>query len=228
MDGHHVSHDPAQKSTVEPTTGRELNILDIPRSSSSKSSSSSSSRQSSSKASRSSGSYSSSKRSSHRYSTEVPKGRALSPSKIVSPRPEKPYATRAITSSDVDQLSYKLSKTQVSSSSFESDSDFDSSDSDIDSDASSNMPSLSSGSSSPRSPASSLSSGSSRGSPVCGCDRWGQTRQGGRIHLDCGGAKCGFSSDSASDSEDGRQYRTKITQPGNRQGIVLRAPKPRR
>src|SRR6266536_611027 len=50
IDGYHVSHDPAQSSTTEPTTGRVLNILDVPdeKSSSHKSSSKSSSKHSSS------------------------------------------------------------------------------------------------------------------------------------------------------------------------------------
>merc|ERR1712093_352887 len=33
IDGYHVSHDPGQSSTTEPTTGRVLNILDVPPSS---------------------------------------------------------------------------------------------------------------------------------------------------------------------------------------------------
>src|SRR5277367_4290273 len=50
IDGYHVSHDPAQSSTTEPTTGRVLNILDVPAENSSahKSSSKSSSKHSSS------------------------------------------------------------------------------------------------------------------------------------------------------------------------------------
>ena len=45
IDGYHVSHNPSEESTTEPTTGRELNILDVPSDkSSSKSSSSSSSK----------------------------------------------------------------------------------------------------------------------------------------------------------------------------------------
>src|ERR1700761_5894600 len=30
IDGYHVSHDPARESVTEPTTGRKLNVLDIP------------------------------------------------------------------------------------------------------------------------------------------------------------------------------------------------------
>ncbi len=38
IDGYHTSHNPSEPSTVEPTTGRELNVLDVPRSSKSSSS----------------------------------------------------------------------------------------------------------------------------------------------------------------------------------------------
>jgi hypothetical protein len=43
IDGYHVSHDPAQSSTTEPTTGRVLNILDVPHEGAKASSKSSSS-----------------------------------------------------------------------------------------------------------------------------------------------------------------------------------------
>jgi len=43
IDGYHVSHDPGQSSTTEPTTGRILNILDVPHDKSSSKSSKSSS-----------------------------------------------------------------------------------------------------------------------------------------------------------------------------------------
>jgi len=37
MDGHKVSHDPTKEAVVEPTTGRTLNVLDVPKSKSSSS-----------------------------------------------------------------------------------------------------------------------------------------------------------------------------------------------
>jgi hypothetical protein len=37
IDGYHVAHNPSVDSTTEPTTGRELNILDVPRDSKSSS-----------------------------------------------------------------------------------------------------------------------------------------------------------------------------------------------
>jgi len=83
IDGYHVSHDPARESMTEPTTGRKLNVLDIP-------------------ASRpgAQAPHVKSARSQHQHrrvsSTNVVKGRALSPSQIQSPRPGKPYETRQI------------------------------------------------------------------------------------------------------------------------------------
>src|SRR3954447_20681693 len=74
IDGYHVSHNPSEESTVEPTTGRTLNILDAPKASKSSSKSSSSSSKSSSRSSRDS--HKSSR--SSRLSCDIPKGRPLS------------------------------------------------------------------------------------------------------------------------------------------------------
>jgi len=78
IDGYHVSHDPSQSSTTEPTTGRVLNILDVPQEESSKSSKTSSSKRSSSSKHSSSKdkTSSSSRRESRRDTTsDIPKGR---------------------------------------------------------------------------------------------------------------------------------------------------------
>lgn len=173
MDGYHVSHDPAQPFTKEPTTGRSLNILDAPRSSAPPASVPVSS-----------------KRTSHRQSMEIPKGRSLSPSKIVHPKPSKPYASRKVREADysmspepmedladkLEQASlYKLGNVSPASS------------------VGSDLSSRSSGGSS----LSSLSDPSS----VCGscrCNRWGVTRKGDKVKLDCGGSRCGYSDDSSS------------------------------
>lgn len=175
MDGYHASHDPAQPSTKEPTTGRALNILDVP-------------------AGRSSGAPTSgySKRDS-RQSTEIPKGRSLSPSKIVHPKPSKPYASRRVreadysTSPGVDDLTsqleqaslYKLRNISPASS------------------VGSSLSSRSSDRSSPSS-LSSLSDPSSASASGCRCNRYGLTRKGDRVKLDCGGSRCGYSDDSSS------------------------------
>ncbi|KAF2758546.1 hypothetical protein EJ05DRAFT_475846 [Pseudovirgaria hyperparasitica] len=192
IDGYHVSHDPAQEYTTEPTTGRQLNILDIPAG---KTSSQSASR--------------SSKRHSRRVSLDIPKGRALSPSKIQSPRPMKPYETR-----EVVQQNYSPATLEALTSRFSRATIEESSEEDSDSDADSDVPSLTSRSSNSSSP-SSVSSTSS----CCTCERYGITRAGDRVKLDCGGARCGFSDGSECSSEDEEYYKAKTTR---RQGIVVR------
>ncbi|KAF2200271.1 hypothetical protein GQ43DRAFT_80224 [Delitschia confertaspora ATCC 74209] len=200
IDGYHVSHDPAKDHTTEPTTGRKLNILDIPG----KTSTSTSSARQSAAANRHSRRVSSS---------TIPKGRSLSPSKIIAPTPVKPNQTRQIVNSQynqatLDQLTSRFAHQTISED--DSDSYYDS-DSDLDSD----VPSLTSRSSNSSSP-SSLSSGSS----CCTCERYGITRAGDRVKLDCGGARCGFSDDSSEcSSEDERVYESKTTR---RQGVVIR------
>lgn len=202
IDGYHVSHDPARDHTTEPTTGRKLNILDIPG----KTKTSSSSRHESSR----------SNRDSRRVSTaSIPKGRSLSPSKIVAPRPERPHQTRQVINTQYDkatleQLTSRFARQTISPAS-------DSDDSYIDSDDDSDVPSLTSRSTNSSSP-SSVSSGSS----CCTCERYGITRSGDRVKLDCGGARCGYSDDSSecsSEDEYIHEYAAKTTR---RQGVVIR------
>ena len=177
MDGYHVSHDPAQPSTKEPTTGRSLNILDVPKSSSHSSTAA----------------YP--KRTSYRQSTEIPKGRSISPSKIISPKPSKPYASRQVREADYsaspgyDDLADQLEKASLYSSKYSRDVSPPSS-------VGSSLSSRSSDRSSPSS-LSSLSDPSSSTSG-CRCNRYGVTRRGERVKLDCGGSRCGHSDDSSS------------------------------
>lgn len=194
IDGYHVSHDPAREHVVEPTTGRKLNTLDIPKSAA-KSTEAKSSRQS------------------RRVSQPaVAKGRSLSPSLIHHPKPQKPHETRSIrgeafTHATVDQLTAKFARHQVAD-----DCDDDSED---DSDNDSDVPSLSSRSSNSSTP----SSVSSTASSCCTCERYGITRAGSRVKLDCGGSRCAHSegSDCSSESED--EYVRRTTR---RQGVVVR------
>lgn len=180
MDGYHPSHDPAQPFTKEPTTGRSLNILDVPKSASS---------------SVPAPALSISKRG-NRQSTEIPKGRSLSPSKIAHPKPSKPYASRKVREADysrspeVDDLTSQLEHASLYSYSASPPSS-------IGSDLSSRS---SSGGSSP----SSLSSLSDSSTGSCRCNRYGITRKGDRVKIDCGGEKCGYGDDSSSgcSSED--------------------------
>jgi len=196
MDGYHVSHDPAHESVVEPTTGRKLNILDVPASKSS---------------SRSSRTAESTKRSSRRVSKEVPRGRGVSPSQIKSPKPYNPVQTAHLVRGDyaqatVDQLTARFGQANID----------DDSDSDSDSDNDSDVPSLTSSRSSNSSSPSSVSSNSSS----CSCERYGITRSGNRVKLDCGGARCGYSDEDSCSSEDEEvNYRAHATR---RHGVVIR------
>lgn len=197
MDGYHVSHDPAVDYTVEPTTGRKLNVLDVPGGKSSSGSSG---------------------RSGHnrRESSDIVKGRALSPSKIQHPKPSKPYASRGIREGDhfptVDELTDRFSHSRLS--------DYDS--------YSSSPPSSVGSSVSSRTDSTSPSSLSSLSDPasVCRCERYGITRKGDRVKLDCGGSRCGYSessegSECSSESESDSEYRA-ARRGARRQGIVVR------
>lgn len=229
IDGYHVSHDPGQDSTTEPTTGRTLNILDVPSEKSSKSSSKSSSKPSSrhsekdkktsKHSSREKHTSSTSRRESRRDSlsltVDIPKGRPLSMSKIQSPKPITPHATKYILEAEyggptveeltsrfsgatIDDYDYALSESPPSSvgSSLSSRSDSDS-----------------------PSSASSLSDYSSTDSS-CTCERYGITRKGDRVKLDCGGSRCGYSEDETSSccSSD-EEY---IQSSARRHGVVVR------
>jgi len=196
IDGYHVSHDPAKDHTTEPTTGRKLNIIDIPAAkSSSKTTSSSSDRKS------------------RRVSTaSIPKGRGLSPERIVAPKPQRPHETRQVINTQYDKTTLEALNARFAKQTIEESSD----DSEYDSDESSDVPSLTSRSTNSSSP-SSVSSGSS----CCTCERYGITRAGDRVKLDCGGARCGYSDDSSDcSSEDENVYEEKTTR---RQGVVIRS-----
>ncbi|KAI1434325.1 hypothetical protein GGR50DRAFT_415226 [Xylaria sp. CBS 124048] len=217
IDGYHVSHNPSEPSTVEPTTGRELNILDVPKDKSSKSSKAShSSSKSSSKHSSSQDKHKSSKH----LALDIPKGRPLSTSQIVAPKPVSPGATRHILDvdyyedEDVNELTTRLGSV-----------DFD--DNDYISDFSSSPVSSSGSSLSSRSgslsPSSSLSGYSTPASDYssCTCERYGITRKGDRVKIDCGGSRCGYSDDSScSSSGEEEEY---VPRSSRRNGIVIRS-----
>ena len=231
IDGYHVSHDPSQSSTTEPTTGRILNILDVPHeeshhksSSKSHSSKHSSDKRSSKHSSRDKHSSSSSRRASRRDSlsltVDIPKGRPLSVSEIQSPKPVTPHATKYILQADysappVEELTSRFSVTTI--------------DENYVYDTSSNSPPSSVGSSlSSRSDSDSPSSASSlsdystpgsAGSPGCRCERYGITRGGDRVKLDCGGSRCGYSDDSSSCCSSEDEY---VGGSSRRHGLVVR------
>ncbi|KAE8349213.1 hypothetical protein BDV28DRAFT_141655 [Aspergillus coremiiformis] len=200
MDGYHVSHDPAVEYTIEPTTGRKLNILDVPG------------------GHKKSGSSSKSKGASE----EVVKGRAPSPSKIHHPKPSKPYASRQIREADfsptMEDLTRRFEGSRLSDEYSLSNSPPSSVGSSLSSRSSRSSPS--SGSTSP----SSLSSMSDPAS-VCHCERYGITRKGDRVKIDCGGSRCGYVTESSeascSESDSDEEYR-RARQGARRQGIVVR------
>ena len=140
-----------------------------------------------------------------RQSMEIPKGRSLSPSKIAHPKPSKPYASRAVreadytTSPGMDELTGKLEQASLYSMRNVSPP----------SSVGSSLSSRSTDRSSPSS-LSSLSDPSSVAS--CRCERYGVTRSGNKVRLDCGGRVCGYgdsssdcTSSSDSESEDERR-----------------------
>lgn len=239
IDGYHVSHDPSQASTLEPTTSRMLNILDVPRGGSKHSSSSkeshSSSRSSKHKSSSSSKHHSSrreSRRDSLSLSVDVPKGRPLSVSQIQSPKPVTPHATKYILESDytgVSTSAYSHPQTQTVedlTSRFSSTtiSDYSYGNYDYESSSMRSSPPSSVGSSlSSRSDSSSPSSASSfsdySSGSACTCERYGITRGGDRVKLDCGGSRCGYSDGSSCDSGSEEEYEPRSTR---RHGIVVR------
>jgi hypothetical protein len=196
MDGYHVSHDPARQHTVEPTTGRKLNILDVPLGKSSSSSSN--------------------KRSSRRYSRDIPRGRGVEPAEILSPRPQRPGQTKNIVDAQFAQatldLAHRFGKASLEETDEESEEEDD--ESDIDSDC----PSLSSGST--RSSCSSPSSVSSASSS-CTCERYGITRAGNRVKLDCGGSRCGYSDEDCS-SESDSDERPELVPVTRRHAVLIR------
>ena len=189
MDGYHVSHDPAKPSTKEPTTGRTLNILDVPAAG---------------------------KTAAPAKRESVAKGRSLSPSKIAHPKPSKPYASRQVReadyshSPDLDDLTEQLEQASLYKMGAVRDISPPSSV------GGSDVSSRASGLSSPSS-LSSLSDDSTASS--CRCNRWGVTRKGDRVKLDCGGSRCGYSdeseseSDCSSDSEDEEVRRPRARAP---------------
>jgi len=212
IDGYHVSHNPSEESTVEPTTGRTLNILDAPKASKSSKSSSSSSK-SSSRHSRESTKSSRSSRSS-----EIPKGRPLSISQIKAPKPVNPSAPRHIVDFNEEELSERFAATGIYDEYEYAENiveDFDCS-----SPVSSTGSSFSYRSDS-SSPASDLSGYSTPGSECssCICERYGITRSGDRVRLDCGGSRCSYDDSCSSDSEHEYEHSDISTR---RHGVVVR------
>jgi len=235
IDGYHVSHDPGQASTTEPTTGRMLNILDVPQEKHSKSSSSSKSHSEKDRSSRSSKhsssstkhSSSSTKHSSRRESRrdsltiDIPKGRPLSVSQIQSPKPVTPHATKYILEADYGAPTVEELTARFGAAALDDYYGYDY----AGSPPSSVGSSLSSRSDSDSpSSASSLSDYSTprSGSVGCTCERYGITRGGDRVKLDCGGNRCGYSDDSSSCCSSDGEGDKYASASARRHGVVVR------
>jgi hypothetical protein len=209
IDGYHCAHNPSEASTVEPTTGRSLNILDVAKSSSKPSSSS-----------KSSSRHSSSSKSSSRRSGEVAKGRPLSTSQIKAPKPVSPNATRHILDGSYDDEEVAELAQRFGATSFD-----DEYDEDVITDFGASSPVSSVGSdlsyrSDSSSPSSSLSGYSTPGSDCssCTCERYGITRKGDRVRLVWGGSRWGGDDSDCSSSED-----VYVSRSSRRNGMVVRA-----
>jgi hypothetical protein len=228
IDGYHVSHNPSEESTVEPTTGRELNVLDVPKASSKHSSSSKDASKSSKSSSSRHGHHSSSHHSSkdkdkkRPSALDIAKGRPLSTSQIKAPKPHSPHATRHILDENYDcnELAEHFATTSLDDY-YDDDvvTNFDtSSSSPVSSSATGSDLSYRSDSSSPNS---SLSGYSTPGSDIssCTCERYGITRKGERVRLDCGGQRCGYEESCSSSSSSEDEY----ARSSRRNGIVVRS-----
>ena len=212
IDGYHVAHNPSEDSTIEPTTGRALNILDVPESSS----------KSSSRTSRKSTAF---------YSTSTPgdeeiaRGRPLSISQIKAPKPVNPKAARHILDADFDEeeLSARFAAAALADDDcyYLDESDEDAVYPDFDtpsSRASSVSSSLSYRSDSSAGHSSGYSTPASECSS-CTCERYGITRRGERVRLDCGGSRCSYDDSCSSCSDSEPEY---VERSSRRHGIVVR------
>lgn len=174
VDGYHVSHDPAKEHVVEKTTGRKLNILNVPGGAKSPAPINTKPTAKVEAAIKS-------------PTANIPHGRALSPGRIVHPRPQKPYASRGLREADydrspvdMDELEERFAGTRLS------DRKYASSPSELSetSDSSGTVFSSTSGNSSTTSDSDDVGQ--------CRCNRYGLTRDGRRVMLDCGGKRCGY------------------------------------
>ncbi|CAK7566884.1 MAG: hypothetical protein SEPTF4163_004838 [Sporothrix epigloea] len=226
IDGYHVLHNPSESSVIEPTTGQELNVLDVPEAklphSSHRSSKTTSSSSSTHKQTSSSQRHSKDKK--HSSHSEIPKARPLSMSQIKCPKPQSPHATRNILTADFDfaELSKKFADTTLDEGGYSDALVYDGSYEEASGYFITDH-SATSGSSSPVSPTDSdLSYSSDEGSffsrgtrsnmsgystpdsdySSCTCERYGITRKGDRIRIDCGGIRCGYDHDCSSSDED--------------------------
>lgn len=217
-----MSHDPAKEFVTEKTTGRKLNILDVPGGKSDSKAPSTTARPSL-------GVQTSNmpKTTSSRHSREVPTGRALSPGKIAHPKPSKPYASLGLRQADydvspIDDLEERFAGTRLS----DHGRNYSSSPSELSDSSASSGTAFSASSPGSASPSSASSLGG------CRCERYGVTRDGRRVKLDCGGKRCGYGDSSSSEcassadgseedsSEDERDRRARMRKEAERRPVA--------
>lgn len=196
VDGYHVSHDPAKEHVTEKTTGRKLNVLNVPGGPTAKAAAVSGNKPAARPGLTVQTQNLTTSSTTKRHSREVVQGRGVDPTQIVCPRPQKPYASRTIREADyelspIDDLEERFASSRISNSSDRSRHHYLSSPS-----------SLSDSSSGPEfsDPGSSVSASSrSRFPAECRCGRYGITKDGRRVKLDCGGSRCRSGDSSASE-----------------------------
>lgn len=193
VDGYHVSHDPAQEHVVEKTTGRKLNVLNVPAGDSKRPAPISVKPDIKIRTTQDQPKTPTSAR------HQIPVGRAPSPGKIYHPRPQKPYASQGLREADYDaspieDLEERFAGTKLSDRTYLS--------------SPSDLSDLSEGSSgtvfsSCSDNTSSCTSSDDDARTRCRCNRFGLTRDGRRVMLDCGGKRCGYADSDSSSACDG-------------------------
>jgi hypothetical protein len=141
-------------------------------------------------------------------------------SQIQAPKPMSPHATKHILDGDYDDESIEELTARFGSAGLDEDdfiTDF------------SNSPVSSTGSSlsyrsDSSSPSSSLSGYSTPNSDctTCTCERYGITRKGERVKIDCGGARCGYGEDTSSCSGSSDDEYVEPASGARRNGVVVR------
>jgi hypothetical protein len=150
-------------------------------------------------------------------SVDIPKGRPVSVSQIKSPKPMTPHATKHILEADYSGPTVEELTSRFSASTMD----------DYEYNLSNSPPSSVGSSLSSRSDSDSPSSASSLSdystprseSGGCTCERYGITRAGDRVKLDCGGSRCGYSDDSSSCCSSDDEY---VGASSRRNGLVVR------
>lgn len=192
IDGYKITYDPYKENVVEKTTGRNLNILNVPAAEPKRPAPlnlKSESRVRTAQAPM--------PKTPATAKLQIAIGTCLTPTKIQHPRPQKPYASQSLREADyetspIEDLGDRFSSVHLNDNRnyLSSPSDLsDLSDGTVFSSASDN--------------ASSCTSSGSEEEASCRCNRYGVTRDGRRVMLDCGGKRCGYAeSDSSSSCDD--------------------------